>query len=100
MATTLKSRPYTPTNVPWPAVEIQAGHGDLPLFRERKELRLPARTPGTLDGRACTVVDRSQAGARVAVAPTPAQGSTVDLDGRRGRIAWASATEAGIDLAA
>lgn len=96
----IKSRPYTPTNLPWPALEIQAGHADLPLFRERKELRLPAGTPGMLDGRACTVVDRSQHGARVAMAATPAQGSTVDLDGRRGRIAWASGTEAGIDLAA
>jgi hypothetical protein len=91
---------YTPTNVPWPALDIAAGHADLPLFRERKELRLPVGAPGRLDGRPCTVVDRSLRGARVAIAPTPAQGSVVDLDGRRGHVAWSSGAEAGIDLAA
>ncbi len=92
--------PYVPTNVPWPPTDIEAGLADLPEFRERSALRLPASAAAQLDGRPCTLVDRSPRGARVRIAPTPAQGSSVDLDGRRGRVAWSTGTEAGIDLAA
>lgn len=91
---------YRPPAVPWAASDIREGRAPVPLFRERAELRLPVAEPSELDGRPCTIRDRSGRGRRIEMDAPPPAGSRVRLAGSPARVVWSRGRMAGLALVA